>query len=192
MRKRAARGVRAQAARRATPCPGLTGGAFVWHRRTASQGRVPRPRNCTKACPRASSAQASPRRPGVNRLAPIQHNHAFCKVAPFARKLARWGNRSACGFAPCGFAEGLVMSCAPGRRALRALLAHRLATASQCARGFATSTPGFTCPRPPRGPQPRARERLAHVCVPPPSAPARGGSLRRACARPCAAKEKTS
>ena len=38
----------------------------------------------TKASSRTSSARQGPRRPGVNRHSPIQHNHAFCKVRAVA------------------------------------------------------------------------------------------------------------
>ena len=42
----------------------------------------------------------------------IQHNRPFCKMQPVAAHGFAWCQHR---FAPCGFAEGSVMSCAPAR-----------------------------------------------------------------------------
>lgn len=83
--------------------------------------------------PRPASSRPRPgRRSGVS--ASAQHNRAFCKLAPVARRLAWWVKRCA----PCGFAEGSVMSGAPARRP-RCRLRPRRSTATRRARGFAAN-----------------------------------------------------
>jgi len=91
--------------------------------------------------------------------------------------------------APFGFAQpALCLAPRPPARAHRA--SHRVhakqvsaLVASPPARGSSQASRkerNSNGPRPPRGPQPRAKESLARVYVPRPSAPASGGSLKRA------------
>lgn len=104
--------------------------------------------------PGAGIEPAAGRRPrGVNGPRAIEHNHAFCKVRPVATR--SFASVAAPLTRPLGFAEGMVMSCAPPERSREPPpAAARDNVAAQRARG--TVPPArHPRPRPPR-PAPRA------------------------------------
>jgi len=145
--------------------------------------------------PRPALSRPRPgRRSGVNRCA-IEHNRAFCNLAPVARRLAWWVKR----FAPCGFAEGTVMSCAPAQRpapplrrvaksqsARSRLRRQRECLARRCAQGGVEPPPAHGSHS--RGSSPAGLRSRAR-CAPSPSAPK--GAPRSSTATPqssCAAR----
>jgi hypothetical protein len=139
---------------------GSTGGNSVQHRRTASQGRVPRLASATQARPRASSAQAKPA-PAVgkspcgrfNITSRLSKLHAVARGARLVRATA-----APRGFAPFGFANGCYVL------RPRPVLAHERLRPSclnsqsvrSCARAHQRSrngrTPGARSPRAPATP----------------------------------------